>query len=112
VHGTVEGQRPVSEEHRAIAQALDGRCIVRDEHDRPAALLERGDHAEALPLEALVADCEHLVEQQHVGLQEGGDREPEPHGHAGGVRPNRPVDCVLELRERDYLVEPLADSRP
>ena len=84
---------------------------MRDEEDRAAALLERGDDAEALPLEALVPDREDLVEQEHVRLEERGDREAEPHRHPGRVRPHGPVDRVLELRERDDLVESLADPR-
>ena len=84
---------------------------MRDEQDRPAALSERGDDAEALSLEALVPDREHLVEQQHVCFEERRDRKPQPHRHPGRVRPHRAVDRVLELRERDDLVEPLADAR-
>ena len=77
-----------------------------DEEDRAAALLERCDHAEALPLEALVPDREDLVEEEHVSLEERRDREPEPHRHARRVRADGPVDRVLEL-ERDDLVEAL-----
>ena len=109
VHRAVERERASLQEHRAVAQALDRGRVVRDEEDRAAALLEGRDHAEALALEALVADREDLVEEQHVGLEERGDREPEPHRHAGGVRLDRPVDRVLELGERHDLVEALAD---
>ena len=54
---------------------------MRDEHDRPALLLEREDPAEALPLERLVADGENLVEQEDVGIEERRDCESEPHRH-------------------------------
>ncbi len=75
-------------------------------------MLEVGDDAEALPLEALVADREHLVEQQDVGVEERGDREAEPHRHPRRVRPHGPVDRVLDLGEGDDLVEPFADLAP
>ena len=97
------------EEDRPLAEPLDRLGVVRDEEDRAALVLERGDDAEALPLEVLVADREDLVEQQHVGLQERGDREAEPHRHPARVRADRPVDRVLELGEGDDLVEALAD---
>ena len=66
---------------------------------------------EALALERPVADREHLVEQQHVGVEVRRDREAEPHEHPRRVRAHRHVDEVLELRERDDLVEALADVR-
>ena len=84
---------------------------MRDEDDRAAALLELEDLAEALPLERLVADREDLVEQEHVGVEVRRDREAEPHVHPRRVRAHRPVDRLLELGERDDLVEALADLR-
>ena len=105
----VEGDLPALEEHRALAQPLDGRGVVGHEDDRPALLLEGEDAAEALPLEGLVSDGEDLVEEEDVGVEERGDREPEPHGHTRRVRPDRSVDRVLELGERDDLVEAALD---
>ncbi len=57
-------------------------------------------------------DREDLVEQEHVRVEEGGDREAEAHRHPGRVRAHRPVDRVLELGERDDLVEARADLGP
>src|ERR687885_673255 len=37
---------------------------------------------DALLLEARVADAEHFVNEQHVGIEMRGDREPEPRVHA------------------------------
>ena len=82
LRGAVELDAAVAEEDRAAAEALDRRGVVRDEDDRPAALLELEDLGEALALELLVADREDLVEQEHVGVDVGGDREAEPHVHA------------------------------
>ena len=100
---------PVAQEHRALAEPLDRRSIVRDEHDRPAALLELRDPTEALALELLVADGEDLVEQQHVGVDVRGDREAEPHVHPRRVGAHRQVDVVADARELHDLVHPLAD---
>ncbi len=108
----VERDTPVVEEHRALAEALDRRGVVGDEDDRAALLLEPEDPPEALPLERLVTDGEDLVEQEDVGVEERRDREAEPHGHPGRVRPHRTVDRVLELGEGDDLVEPLPDVGP
>ena len=59
---------------------------------------------EALALELLVADGEHLVQQQHVDVEVRSDREAERRVHARRVRPHRHVDEPLELREGDDLV--------
>ena len=107
----VEGDRALPQQDRPVAQPLDGLRVVRDEEDRPAAALELGDLAEALALELLVADREHLVEQQDVGLDVRGDGEAEAHVHPGGVGPHGQVDELLELGERDDLVHHLADAR-
>ena len=104
----VEGDLALPQQHRTVAQPLDRLCVVRDEDDRAAAPLELGDLAEALALERLVADGEHLVEQQHVGLDVRRDREAEAHVHPGRVRPHGQVDEALELGERDDLVHQLA----
>ena len=47
VHGPVEREHAVPEEHRAVAQPLDRGGVVRDEEDRPAALLEGRDDTES-----------------------------------------------------------------
>ena len=107
----VELDPALAQEDRALAEPLDGGGVVRDEDDRAAALLELEDLAEALPLELLVADREDLVEEEHVDLQVGGDREAEPHVHARGVRAHGQVDEALELREGDDLVHVLGGSR-
>ena len=111
VRRPVELDAAVAQQHRPLAQPLDLRRVVRDEDDRAAALLELEDLAEALALERLVADREDLVEQEHVRVEVRGDREAEPHVHPRRVRAHRPVDRVLELGERDDLVEALADLR-
>ena len=79
---------------------------VGDEHDRAALALELAHPLEALALEGLVADREHLVDQQQFGLDVDRDREPEPHVHARRVVLHLRVDELPELGEGDDVVEP------
>src|SRR5207253_4398000 len=48
-------------------------------------------------------------EQEHVGPDMDGDREPEPHLHPGRVRAHGKVDEAIELREVHDLLEPFVD---
>ena len=107
----VEGDAALAQQDRALAQSLDRVRIVRDEDDRPAVPVEVEDPVEALALERGVADGEDLVEQEHVGIEVRRDGEPEAHEHPRRVGAHGDVDEVLELRERDDLVEALADVR-
>ena len=109
VRRAVERHAAVAQQHCAVAQPFDGARVVRDEDDRAAPLLELEDLPEALALERLVADGEHLVEEEHVRLDVRRDREAEPHVHARRVGAHGQVDEVLEPGERDDLVELLAD---
>ena len=93
------------EQHRAVAEALDRAHVVRHEEDRAALLLQPEELVEALLLEAGVADREHLVDQQHVGIDLDRDREREAHRHARGVVLQPHVEEVLELGEGDDRVE-------
>ena len=68
-----------------------------------------GDARLALALEGLVADGEHLVDEQHVGVEVRGDREAQAQEHARRVRRHRRVDEVAELGERDDRVQALLD---
>ncbi len=94
---------------RFVAEPLDQVERVRHEQDRLAAAAELGKLVEALVGEALVADCEHFVDQQHVGIDVDRDRKPEAHVHPRGVGLHRRVDEFLQLGEVDDLVEPLLD---
>ena len=82
-----------------MAEAFDRCGVVRDEDDRPPALLELVDLAEALALELLVADGEHLVQQQDVDVQVCGDGEAQAHDHPGRVRTDGELHEALELGE-------------
>ena len=96
------------DQHRAVAEALDGRHVVGHEDDRLARGLELLELLEALVLERGVADREHLVDEQDVGVDLDRDREAEPHAHARRVVLELEVEELLELGEGDDLVEALA----
>ena len=65
----------------------------------------------ALLLEGGVADGEHLVDQQDVGVHLDHHREREPHEHAGRVVLQAQVGELLELGELEHRVEPPRASR-
>ena len=67
--------------------------------------------SEALLLKARVADREHLVDDEDLRLEVRGDGEGQPHVHAARVALHRRVDELLDLGERDDLVELPADFR-
>ena len=74
--------RAVVEHHDPVADLAGQVGAVGDEQDRLALLLDLLDAVEALLLEDLVADGEHLVDQQDVGVDVDGHGEAQPHVHA------------------------------
>src|SRR6266513_2433240 len=82
-----------TEDPRARAQ------IVRDEHDRLLRRAELPDLREALVLEVLVPDGEHLVHQENVRLEMHGDGETEAHVHAARVGLHRRVKEAPDVGE-------------
>ena len=97
--------RSALHQHRAVAEPLDRAHVVRDEDDRLAGGLQPVELIEALLLERGVADGEHLVDQQHVGVDLHGDGERQPDAHARRVVLELEVEELLQLGERDDLVE-------
>src|SRR5581483_8044623 len=96
---------PVPEQHGAIAEVADGVQRVRHDDDRLAALAQLVELLGALLLELLVADGEDLVDEEDVGIDADGDREPESDVHARRVVLDRRVDEGREIGELDDLVE-------
>ena len=72
----VDHHLAVVEHDRAVADAAHEVGGVGDEEDRAALLLELLDPLDALALERLVADREHLVDEKDVGVDVHRDREP------------------------------------
>ena len=78
---------------------------MRHQEDARAALAEPVHPLAALPLELHVADREHLVEEEDVRVDVGGDGEAEARDHPGGVGAQRRVEKLLDPREVDDLRE-------
>ena len=78
----------------------------------PARRPDRLHALVALELEGKVADSEDLVDEEDLGLGADSHREPQPHEHARRVELHRGVDELLELGERDDLVQSLPGLPP
>ena len=101
--------RPFSSQTARSQNFVDRAEVVADEDDRLALRAEPVERREALLLELLVADREHLVEQEDVERHLDRDRVREPDLHARRVVLQLLVDEALELGERDDLVEALLE---
>ena len=104
IHGTAR-----VEPERFVAEAFHEIERMRDEQDRLVAAAKLRELVEALVRERLVADGEHFVHEQHVGIHVNRDREAETHIHAGGVGLHRRVDELAQLGEVHDVVEPILD---
>ena len=102
-------EHAVLEPSRGVAQVADGFERVRDDHDRLAGGAKVVELLQAPPLELGVADGEHLVDEQDVGVHVDRHGEAEPYVHARRVVLHRRVDEVLEPGEVDDLVEALVE---
>ena len=87
-----------------MAEALERSHVVGDEDDRPAPVAEIVEDVEALLLEGGVADGEHLVDQQHVGVDLDSDGEGKSDVHARRIVLQLELLELLELRELDDVV--------
>ena len=65
--------------------------------------------AEALLLELRVADRQHLVDDENLGLQMRRNGEGEAHVHAARIALHRRVEELLDAGEVDDLVELAVD---
>jgi hypothetical protein len=97
---------------RAIAHLADLRVAVRDEHDRGAAVDAPAQRGAGFFLELEIADREHLVDQQHVGLDLDRDRKAQAHDHAGRVARDRLVEKVAQLGKLEDRRQPPHDLAP
>ena len=95
----------VLEQQRAVAEALHRVHVVRDEEDRRAAAADARELVVALLLEGGVADGEHLVDEQDVGVDLDHHREGQAHEHARRVVLELEVDELAQLGEVDDAVE-------
>ena len=79
-----------------------------DEHNRAAPTSHVVEDVGALLLEGRIPDCQHLVDQQDVGLGLDHRREREADEHSRGIVLQSQVDELAELREVEHGVQPPA----
>ena len=82
-----------------------------DEQNR-AAPAEVLDELQALGLERLVTDGQHLVDDQDIGLGMGADRERQPRIHAARIELHRPVEELADAGEVGNRVQTIDDELP
>ncbi len=92
------------EPDRPVAHRFDHRHAVADDDHGGAALAQLVEVLEALALEGLVADGDHLVDQQHFGVDVDRHGKTEAHVHAGAVHPHGGIDELADLGEIDDAV--------
>ena len=105
----IRDERPVLEEQAATAQCSNERHGVADEKHGPAFRSHVSHLPEALLLECNVADGQHLVDNQDLGLEVRGDREAEADFHPARVALHRRVEEAFDVGEGDDLVEAAVD---
>ena len=95
----------VVEQHRPVAVLLDRAHVVGDQDHGAVGAADLVEDVLALLLEGGVADRQHLVDQQDVGVGLDHDREGEAHQHPRGVVLELQVGELLELCELDHRLE-------
>ena len=111
--GSIRIFRPaVLQQHRPAAEPLHRVHVVAHEKHRPTVAARNVRHAtQTLLLELGVAHREHLVHDQHLGLEVRRDREGEPHLHAARVPLDWGVEEGPDIGEGHDLVELAVDLR-
>ncbi len=89
----------------ARAQILYGRHVVRHEQHGPSPATQILHRADAFLLERGVANRQHLIDDEHVGLEVRGHREAKPQAHAARITLDGRVDETLHARELDDRIE-------
>ncbi len=109
-HGVSERGHPLLvEPERPVAEVPDEVELMGHDQERDPPELHLLDLRDALLRELLVADGEDFVDQENVGIDVDGDREPEADVHARGVGLDRLVEVRADVRELDDPVEALVD---
>ena len=101
---------PFSRSRTRSANRLHRMEVVRDEHDCLAFRTKAAKCVEAFLLEAAVADCEHLIEEQDVEVDLDRDRVCESHLHSRGEVLQLLIHEPFEFRERDDFIEAGVDG--
>ena len=96
----------VVDQHRPVAQALDRRHVVRDEHERLARAAASVEDVHAALAERGIADRQHLVDEHDVGVRLDHHGEREPDHHPRRVVLELEVGELAQLGEVEDRVEP------
>jgi Uma2 family endonuclease len=83
--------------------------IVRHEQDGASLALELADFVVAFLLEPRVADRQHLIYQQDVGVHMRGNGESQPHQHSRRVGADGRVDVALQFGELHNRLKAFGD---
>ena len=97
------------DKNHLVAKGFDRPQIVRHKEDRLPFTLKLLKALHALALKGQIADRQHLIDQQHIGVHFRGHRKTEPHVHPAGIRLHRLVDKLVHLRKFDDAVHALID---
>ncbi len=103
------GDTPAFKEDHAIAQVLDRRHTVADEHHRAPLPGDIAHFAHAFAAELRVPDRQHFIDQQHLRVEVGGDGKGQPHLHPAGIALDRCIDKALHTGKFDDFVEAAFD---
>ena len=94
----------VLQQDGAVAEARHGAQVVRDEDDGDAVGAQLLDVARSTSAGTRASPTASTSSTSRTsGVDVHGDREAQPHVHAGGVRPHRLVDEVAQLGEGDDI---------
>src|SRR4051812_36008877 len=102
---TVGDDATLLQQNCALAELGHGLKVVGNEDDSRATLRNRPHFFETLTLERKVANAQHLVDHEDIGLQMRCDGKSESRKHAGRIPLHWRVDEFLESSELDDLVE-------
>jgi hypothetical protein len=80
---------------------------VGDEQDGLALADQMLETAETFRLELHVAHRQRLVDQQHVGIDAGGDGKGQAHEHAAGIVLHRLLDEITDVGEGEDFIQTL-----
>jgi hypothetical protein len=84
-----------------VAKFFNGLQGVRHKHKRLATPLKIANTIEATQLKLNVTHREHLVDQQHIGIDLGGDRESQAHVHPARIIAHGHVDKIVQSGKID-----------
>jgi hypothetical protein len=99
------GRHPAAgQQDRGRRERTNRRHVVTDEQHRLAGVRDFVHLSQATPLEFGVADGQHFVDDQNLGIEMRCDGEGETDLHAAGVTLDRRIDEPVDAGEFDDLV--------